>query len=73
MNKFGVSSKISSKIKVTGYFLCCFLGCGEGANERMAMMDDFKEEVRLENEKKKKETEGRPSKNYTPIGVPEYR
>lgn len=38
-------------------------------NERMAMVDDFKEEVRLENEKKKKETEGRPSKNCTPIGV----
>lgn len=38
-------------------------------NERMAMVDDFKEEVKLDNEKKKKETEGRPSKNCTPIGV----
>lgn len=38
-------------------------------NERMAMVDDFKEEVKLENEKKKKETEGRPSKNCTPVGV----
>lgn len=37
--------------------------------KKLAMMDEFKEEVRLENEKKKKETEGRPSKNCTPIGV----
>lgn len=38
-------------------------------NERMAMVDDFKKEVKKENEKKRKETEGRPSKNCTPIGV----
>ncbi len=37
--------------------------------EKLAMMDEFKEEVRLENKKKKKETEGRPLKNHTPIGV----
>lgn len=36
--------------------------------EKLAMMDEFKEEVRLENEKKKKETEGRPTKNSSPIG-----
>lgn len=38
-------------------------------NERMSMVENFKEEVRLENERKRKETEGRPSKNCTPIGV----
>lgn len=34
------------------------------------MTEEFKKEVALENEKKRKETEGRPSKeNCTPIGV----
>lgn len=37
--------------------------------EKLAMTDEFKREVALENEKKRKETEGRPSKNCTPIGV----
>lgn len=37
--------------------------------EKLAMTDEFKKEVALENEKKRKETEGRPSKNCTPIGV----
>ncbi len=36
--------------------------------EKLAMMDEFKEEVRIENEKKKKETEGRPPKNLSPVG-----
>lgn len=38
-------------------------------NERMAMVADFKDEVKRDNEKKRKETEGRPLKNCTPIGV----
>lgn len=34
------------------------------------MTEEFKKEVALENEKKRKETEGRPSKeNCTPTGV----
>lgn len=37
--------------------------------EKLAMTEEFKKEVRLENEKKRKETEGRPIKNCTPIGV----
>lgn len=38
--------------------------------EKLAMTEEFKKEVALENEKKRKETEGRPSKeNCTPIGV----
>lgn len=38
--------------------------------EKLAMATEFKKEVALENEKKRKETVGRPSKeNCTPIGV----
>ena len=37
--------------------------------EKLAMTEEFKKEVGVENEKKKKETEGRPLKNHTPIGV----
>lgn len=40
------------------------------AGEKLAMTEEFKKEVTLENEKKRKETEGRPlKKNCTPIGV----
>lgn len=44
-------------------------------NERMAMINDFKEEVRLENEKKKKESDKQfhgnqyNKVNFTPNGV----
>lgn len=38
--------------------------------EKLAMTEEFKKEIALENERKRKEMEGRPRKeNCTPIGV----
>lgn len=40
------------------------------AGEKLAMTMELQKEIALENEKKRKKTEGRPSKeNCTPIGV----